>query len=166
MTLPDFSTLPNDLRTLVQQHWRAFSDSGQSLPPALSSGLMRVWAGSDYVAEQMIRRPALTEWLAQSGRLSGRLDASQLRDELRQALLDVADEADLQRRLRHLRHCHMARIIWRDLIGDQGRSLYADTVHDLSLLADSLIDVALDVLFRWATAKTVRPPTRRAIRFT
>jgi glutamate-ammonia-ligase adenylyltransferase len=157
MTLPDFSSLPDDLRTLVEQHWRAFSDSGQSLPSALSGGLPRVWAGSDYVAEQMIRRPALTEWLAQSGRLSGRLDVSGLRAELQQALKDVTDEADLQRRLRHLRHCHMARIIWRDLLGDQGRSLYADTVHDLSLLADSLIDVALDVLFGWATAKDGTP---------
>ncbi len=157
MTLPDFSSLPDFLHALVEQHWRAFSDTGQSLPPALSASLPRIWAGSDYVAEQMIRRPALTEWLAQPGRLSGRLDASQLRAELQQALVDVADEVDLQRRLRHLRHCHMARIIWRDLLGDQGRSLYADTVHDLSLLADSLIDVALDALFNWLTAKDGTP---------
>ena len=157
MTLPDFSSLPEFLRAPVEQHWRAFSDYGQSLPPSLSAGLPRVWGGSDYLAEQMIRRPALTEWLAQPGRLVDRLDASGLRAELQQALAGVTDEADLQRRLRHLRHCHMSRIIWRDLLGDQGRSLYADTVHDLSLLADSLIDVALDVLFGWAVAKDGTP---------
>ena len=159
MMLADFSSLPDSLRALVESHWRAFVDSGQSLPDALAKDLPLVWAGSDYVAEQMIRRPQLTEWLARPGRFVARLDPDALRDELDSLLADVADEAELQRRLRYMRHCHMVRIIWRDLLrGGGGRtSMYADTVHDLSLLADTLIDVALSVLSRWAIARDGTP---------
>jgi [glutamine synthetase] adenylyltransferase / [glutamine synthetase]-adenylyl-L-tyrosine phosphorylase len=153
MMPPDFSSLPDSLRALAEQHWRVFVDSGQNLPDALRGDLPRIWAGSDYVAEQMIRRPALTAWLAQPGRFSGRLDGRSLRAEIDQELAAASDEAVLQARLRHLRHCHMARIIWRDLLGENGRSVYADTVHDLSLLADTLIDSALTVLHSWAVPR-------------
>src|SRR5690554_4469209 len=153
MTAPDLTSLPDSLRPLVDAHWRAFVDSGQSLPEILQPNLARVWAGSDYVAEQMIRRPDLVQWLAQPGRLQGRLNEHELRQSLNAALADVNDEADLQQRLRFMRHCHMARIIWRDLTGPRGQSVYPDTVHDLSLLADCLIDAALAVLHRWATER-------------
>ena len=157
MTPPDLTSLPDALRPLVEAHWRAFRDSGQSLPDSLAASLARVWACSDYVAEQMIRRPALTAWLAAPGRLQARLVPEALRQELAAALDGVGDEADLQQRLRFLRHCHMARIIWRDLCGAGGQSVYADTVHDLSLLADSLIDAALAVLHGWAVARDGEP---------
>ncbi|MDF1628620.1 MAG: bifunctional [glutamate--ammonia ligase]-adenylyl-L-tyrosine phosphorylase/[glutamate--ammonia-ligase] adenylyltransferase [Alcanivoracaceae bacterium] len=155
----DFSCLPDSLRSLVESHWRAFIDSGQSLPEVLVGDLPVVWAGSDYVAEQMTRRPELTQWLAVPGRFASRLDPLALRGELDQLLDGVDDEAELQRRLRFMRHCHLVRIIWRDLLGSSGRggSVYADTVHDLSLLADTLIDVALTVLYRWATARDGTP---------
>jgi [glutamine synthetase] adenylyltransferase / [glutamine synthetase]-adenylyl-L-tyrosine phosphorylase len=159
MTSADFSSLPESLRALAETHWRAFSDSGQTLPVALTADLPRVWAGSDYVAEQMIRRPALAAWLAEPGRLTAKLDRAALRAEVDAALAEVSDEAGLQRALRYLRHCHMARIIWRDLScsGGHSNALYADTVHDLSLLADTLIDAALSVLHRWASVRDGNP---------
>ena len=92
MMLADFSSLPDSLRALVESHWRAFVDSGQSLPDALAKDLPLVWAGSDYVAEQMIRRPQLTEWLARPGRFATRLDPAALREELDGLLADRSEE--------------------------------------------------------------------------
>ena len=167
MTKVDFSALPDvptdsspeTLRTLAESHWQNFVASGQTLPEVLCRDLPIVWTGSDYLAEQMVLRPALTQWLAQPERLHGRLDEQALRAELSQALVAVNDEAELQRRLRFFRHCHMARIIWRDLAGifERQHSGYMDTVHDLSLLADVVVDSTLAVLYRWAQTNDGTP---------
>ena len=151
MLAVDFSHLPEALRASVTRHWQTFNESGQSLPASLAADLPRVWAGSDYVAEQMCRRPALVQWLVQAP-LDRTLQPEQLREEVAAALDGCQDEADLQQRLRQLRHCHLVRIIWRDLlsrVADPATG-YHDTVADLSLLADVLIDAALGLLYRRA----------------
>lgn len=151
--LPDFSELPELLQDVVRRHWQSFSDSGQSLPASLERELARVWAGSDYVAEQMVRRPALVQWLAQSP-LGERLDAATLTAQLLQELSGCDDEAAFHSALRVFRHRHMCRIIWRDL---SGRGNFSDCVADLSLLADTLIAGALDWLHQRACAKDGTP---------
>ena len=154
MTQPDFSVLPQTLRAAVLLHWQRFTESGQSLPAHLVADLPRVWAGSDYAAEQMCRRPPLLRWLAQAP-LDRPLLAGELRREVEQALQGCQDDAELLQRLRELRHCHLVRIIWRDLLSRVSDPLagYQHTVADLSLLAEVLIDSALAALYQRATER-------------
>ena len=147
------TSLPAPLQALVQHHLEHFADSGQSVPPALQSHLSRVWAGSDYVAEQMCRRPALTEWLA-AQQLDQPLQAQSLKTALDELLQGCDDEAALHQVLRQFRQQHQCRIIWRDLTSQAD---FEATVADLSLLADTLIDGALDWLYQRACDKDGTP---------
>ncbi|EKF75441.1 glutamate-ammonia-ligase adenylyltransferase [Alcanivorax hongdengensis A-11-3] len=162
MTEPQYHSLPDELSVLVSQHWQRFVEAGHRLPDSLHKDLPRVWAGSDYVAEQFIRDPQLGDWLAACG-LTRPLDAASLAEEVQEAVSGCVGEDDLKRALRRLRHRHMSRIIWRDLaaIGD-----YHSTVADLSLLADTLISVALERLYGWACERNGTPvgPDGEAVR--
>ena len=153
MNEPQYQSLPDELSVLVSQHWQHFVESGNAMPAALHDDLPRVWAGSDYVASQFLRDPELGQWLVDS-ELSQPLEAESLHQQVREQLTDCDSEDELKRRVRRLRHRHMVRIIWRDLagIGD-----YHSTVADLSLLADTLIDEALALLYRWACERSGTP---------
>ena len=153
MNEPQYQSLPDELSVLVSQHWQSFVESGHVMPSVLHDDLPRVWAGSDYVATQFQRDPELGQWLADSD-LAQPLTADGLRQQVRERLADCDSEDELKRRIRRLRHRHMVRIIWRDLagIGD-----YHSTVADLSLLADTLIHESLDLLYRWACARSGTP---------
>ncbi|MDX1802657.1 MAG: bifunctional [glutamate--ammonia ligase]-adenylyl-L-tyrosine phosphorylase/[glutamate--ammonia-ligase] adenylyltransferase [Alcanivorax sp.] len=153
MTEPQYQSLPDELSVLVSQHWQRFAEAGHAVPEALLKDLPRVWAGSDYVAEQFIRDAGLGDWLLQSN-LARRLDASSLTEDVQQAVSRCDSEDDLKATLRRLRHRHMTRIIWRDLtaMGD-----YHSTVADLSLLADTLISAALEQLYGWACERNGTP---------
>ncbi len=153
MSLPDLSALPAPLQALVTTHLEHFADSGQDLPPGLQADVATVWAGSDYVAEQMCRRPELVEWLAQQT-LTQPLDATALRQALAAMLNECDDEAALHAALRQFRQRHQCRIVWRDLTA---LADFRATVADLSLLADTLIDGALDWLYQRACAKDGTP---------
>ena len=153
MKEPQYHALPDELSVLVSQHWQHFVESGHRIPDALLDDLPRVWAGSDYVAQQFQRDPGLGQWLEDSDP-SGALVESSLRETVQEQLAACHNEDELKRALRRLRHRHMVRIIWRDLagIGD-----YHSTVADLSLLADTLIQEALAVLHGWACEKSGTP---------
>ncbi|MGJ3255256.1 MAG: bifunctional [glutamate--ammonia ligase]-adenylyl-L-tyrosine phosphorylase/[glutamate--ammonia-ligase] adenylyltransferase [Alcanivorax sp.] len=153
MKEPQYHALPDELSVLVSQHWQHFVESGHRIPDALLDDLPRVWAGSDYVAQQFQRDPGLGQWLEESDP-SGALAEDSLRRTVQEQLAACHNEDELKRALRRLRHRHMVRIIWRDLagIGD-----YHSTVADLSLLADTLIQEALTVLHGWACEKSGTP---------
>lgn len=154
MTTPDFTALPALLADAMQRQWERFAEAGGQLPAQLLEALPDVWTGSDYVAERMIHTPAMAHWLAQPGVLDTPLQAASLRREVIEALRSAADEATQMSALRQLRHRHMVRIIWRDL---SGLGDYHSTVADLSLLADTLIDAALEKLYRAACKRDGTP---------
>ncbi|MCG8394367.1 MAG: bifunctional [glutamate--ammonia ligase]-adenylyl-L-tyrosine phosphorylase/[glutamate--ammonia-ligase] adenylyltransferase [Pseudomonadales bacterium] len=162
MNEPQYHALPDELSVLVSQHWQHFVESGHAMPADLLDDLPRVWAGSDYVATQFQRDPELGQWLVDSD-LARPLQVKNLQEQVRERLQACATEDDLKRALRRLRHRHMTRIIWRDLagIGD-----YHTTVADLSLLADTLIHEALEVLYGWACERsgTPRGPDGKPVR--
>ena len=112
MTEPQYHALPDELSVLVSQHWQHFVESGHRIPDSLLDDLPRVWAGSDYVAQQFQRDPGLGQWLQDSDPTQPLAEAS-LRQTVRELLGDCDNEDELKRALRRLRHRHMVRIIWR-----------------------------------------------------
>lgn len=186
----DFSALPESLKEQCTRHWQVFLAAGGILPKRLQALLPRVWAGSDFVAEQMARQPELATWLASEGVLDTALSRADWQAELQAVLAGVEDETALARQLRKLRNRQMCRIIWRDLAArgnaadasnrvagsaahgafptgyagsaggsraDTSANPYADTVADLSLMAQSLVDAALDKLMAWTCEQQSAP---------
>ena len=109
-----------------------------------------VWAGSDFVAQQMLRSPQLLCELAEQGLLQRARDLDEMASELREWASSCEDDEGLARALRRFRNREMLRIIWRDLV-DQAP--LQETLEELSELADSCIRVGLERLYHWASQK-------------
>ena len=92
--------------------------------------------------------------LAESGELAASLQPGALGEALHGVLEGVTDEAALAVRLRRFRRRQMVRIIWRDITR---RASLAETLEDLSELADISIRQGLDHLYRWAVEKWGTP---------
>ena len=107
----------------------------------------RVWEASDYVVQSCMRDPQLLVELTGSGDLQRRYSAGEIAGRLQEKLAGVLIEADLYQRLRQIRRREMVRIIWRDLA--RSASL-AETLEDLSALADAVVQQTLDLLYGWA----------------
>ncbi|MCB1802661.1 MAG: bifunctional [glutamate--ammonia ligase]-adenylyl-L-tyrosine phosphorylase/[glutamate--ammonia-ligase] adenylyltransferase, partial [Gammaproteobacteria bacterium] len=123
-----------------------------AFPPA--AAIDTVWQGSDFAAQLCLRQPGLLAELHGSGELERGLAPGEMHRALAADLDGVADEADLESRLRRFRQRQMLRIIWRDLL----RSAPLDeTLEDLSELADVCIRLALDHLHAWAIEKSGVP---------
>ncbi len=116
---------------------------GVDPPAALRDEARYVCACSDFVADSLERDPALLDWLA--GELSSpRADGDY--DVRAQALfLEHEDEPSFMAALRRLRCRELVRIAWRDLAGRAG---VAETLGELSALADAAIRAAQDFAVR------------------
>ena len=118
--------------------------------PALIDELKLVWGGSEYVMQSCMRDPGLLSGLLNSSDLHRSYAAGEMERRLRSELQEINDEAQLQRGLRLFRRTQMVRIIWRDLAGV---APLAETLEDLSALADACVDLALEQLYAWAVTK-------------
>ncbi len=114
----------------------------------------RVWEASDYVAQAAARHPGEFAALLDSGDLDRPYGRGDLAARLAAALADCPDEPALHRALRVARRRELTRIIWRDL-GDL--AALAETLEDLSELADCCIREALDHLQAWTRAELGTP---------
>jgi glutamate-ammonia-ligase adenylyltransferase len=135
------------------RHWRSDSPAlAETLCAAngFEQELLKVWEGSDFVAQCCIREPELLMRLQQSGGFMTAYSEGEMASRLTHVLTEVADEAGLQRQLRRFRNEQMVRIIWRDL---SQRAALAETLADLSALADTSVDQALRLLYLWAIEK-------------
>jgi glutamate-ammonia-ligase adenylyltransferase len=112
--------------------------------------LKTVWEGSEFVAQSCQRDSGLLSALYGSGDLYRAYESGEMAQRLSARLEGVADELGLHSLVRKFRRYEMVRIIWRDL----GRlAPLAETLEELSALADACIDQALGVLYRWAVEK-------------
>lgn len=146
--------LPANLASGVNKVWAAFTDAWAAqgaqadlnlLAPSLPA-LCRVWACSQFVADACVRTPQLLYDLCQSNDLQAVYQPDQLRRQLQQQLQACESEQQLSRLLRLFRRREMVRIAWRDIAGDAD---LAETLRDLSMLAEVCIDEALQLLSRW-----------------
>ena len=126
-----------------------FSEQWQqllSIDDAISESAKQVLAGSNYVSQWGDRYPDRAEALFVSDDINNVYDAQGYQQRLTIALESVADETVLHQQLRYFRQREMVRIIWRDLAGWAG---LAETVRDLSAMADACIQQSLDILHQW-----------------
>ncbi|HAO25253.1 MAG TPA: bifunctional glutamine synthetase adenylyltransferase/deadenyltransferase, partial [Methylophaga sp.] len=128
----------------LSDHWQSILQNKQNL---LHSA-MTVLAASEYVMNQGDRQPQRLIELFQSGDLEMAYEGDGYQQRLQSRLAEVNDEASLHQQLRIFRQREMVRIIWRDL---SGWADLAETVRELTALADCCVEQALNKLYQWQT---------------
>jgi glutamate-ammonia-ligase adenylyltransferase len=160
----------SDSSTLAEQAARAWHDWREraraegiipAVSPDLAEELLKVWEASDFVVRACRQQPRLLVELLESGDLSRCLDPGELGQRLEAQLAEVADEAALCQTLRVFRRYHMVRIVWRDIAGT---ALLAETLEDLTTLADACIASALTRLYDWTTSELGVPRSEEGAR--
>jgi len=146
------SSIPEPLQPRITQLWQHYLEQ-TATPVTATPLLLKVWCVSDFVAQHCIRDPALLTALFDSGDLDRSYQPGELRQRLVEALAGVDNEAALGQQLRLFRRREMVRIAWRDIAG---LADLATTTGDLSDLADSCCDLALQWLYpahcqQWGT---------------
>jgi glutamate-ammonia-ligase adenylyltransferase len=114
--------------------------------PELQGSAEAVLSGSDYVTHWGLRQTAQLSELLASGAIERKQTLAEFDQILAEQLAKVSDEAGLHRGLRQFRQQQMVRIIWRDLAGWAD---LAETVADLSAMADVCIQRSLAMLHQW-----------------
>jgi glutamate-ammonia-ligase adenylyltransferase len=152
--------LPDPLVAGVARHWDDLTATAPALAQRIQAdearlgSLIRVWAASDFVARSCTRAPDMLAELIESGDL----DRAYPTDALMRRLTAVAEAADAQGTLavalRGTRLREMVRIAWRDLAGVAD---LAETLRELSWLADACVDAALGRLHVWEVARRGEP---------
>ena len=152
--------LPDILVDDLERKWQEFTQSSASqkidLPkdPQIIAALQRVFAFSDFVAQNCIRDPSLITHLIDSRDLQQKYSKNDYEQRLQKALTDVKDEAAFIHVLRVYRCREMMRIAFRDLCG---WSNFAETVADLSAMADACLEHTTAVLYSWLCEKSGVP---------
>jgi len=141
---------PAALHELLNTYWSQWSEAvqqeGASATEFLSAEtLLDVFASSDYIARQIIKKPALIREYCQSNDLELLHTADDYRQRLTDQIGDFSADELLMSQLRKFRHYEMIRIAWRDLTGVATTS---QTLKELSWLADACISVTLEILYQ------------------
>ncbi|MFZ2725290.1 MAG: bifunctional [glutamate--ammonia ligase]-adenylyl-L-tyrosine phosphorylase/[glutamate--ammonia-ligase] adenylyltransferase [Methylococcaceae bacterium] len=150
--------LPELLQIQVSNHLAQFQDKLKTLQlefnpsPDLASDLIKVWASSLFVSENCVREPQLLLELINSNDLFIAYSQTTYSEKLKQYTIN--DETHLMKLLRHYRRREMLRIAWRDIAGLADLN---ETLLELSWLADSCIQYALDYLYQVACEKRGTP---------
>lgn len=161
-----YSSLSAALQSVFSLHWQKLTEAAQrdfsvrlaglSKDQTICDELVRVWVGSDYVAELCCATPALLFDLVDSGDLSRNYSKQIVIEKLAARLESVTNEEALMRELRLFRQRELVRIIWRDLART---ATLVDTTTHVSWLADVCIDQALNWLYGQACEKWGVPST-------
>lgn len=120
----------------------------------LAASASAVLAGSDYLIQRGERHPQSVQALVQSGDLQRVYTEQYYQQSLQTLLVDCETETQLHQQLRQFRHREMTRIIWRDLADWAD---LAETIANLSDLADACISQTLAILYDWQTASSGTP---------
>lgn len=145
---PTIDFLPSPLQAVVLRHWQRLDTAMMArylaLAPERLERLLRVWAASDFVADYCVTQPELYLALEASGDLDRNYPAEEYRQQVRQLLISVSNEAELMQRLRRWRRREMVRIAYRDLtrLAD-----FVATSGELSTFAAVAVEAALGWLY-------------------
>lgn len=156
--LPRYSAkLPDALQSLAQSFCNQLNEklTDEDRPifdnQAFAESVLKVSCCSQFISESWLRDPSVITGLVQSGDLF----SDSRREQYTHYLLEhsVDTEATLAKLLRQFRRREMIRIAWRDLAG---WSDLDETLTDLTILAETCIQTALDFFYqqackRWGT---------------
>jgi glutamate-ammonia-ligase adenylyltransferase len=156
------NAFPQPFKQLAERYWQDFLSvaeaNGITVPgDEFQAALQPVAVLSHFIATTCVRKPSLALDVWASGDLARPCAASEYCRRLQQALAGVQNQVQLGERLRDFRQREMVRIAWRDLLG---RSALGATMEELSTLADTVLDQALDHLYAWQ-CNEVGTPTGR-----
>jgi len=126
----------------ISQQWQQLLLADKRLSDTASHVLI----GSQYAKQWGERYEDRAKALISSGDIHIDYDESAYQQRLTTALETVSDETQLHQQLRYFRQREMVRIIWRDLAGWAD---LAETVRNLSALADACIEQTLAILHGW-----------------
>ena len=131
----------------------------QEIDPLILSFLssheaQKVLACSQFVANYCLRNPEEFKALCDSGDLESKASREIYASRLAIVLEKVGDESELQKVLRKFRNREMVRIAWRDIAGLAGLE---ETMKDLSLLAEEMLDQTLNKLHSWLVERFGEP---------
>jgi glutamate-ammonia-ligase adenylyltransferase len=139
----------------ISEQWQSILSSASQ---ALSAE--KVLVASDFVTQWGHRQPKAAKLFVASGVLETIYTDDEMTTQLASALTDVADETALHRQLRLFRQQQMVRIIWRDIAGWAD---LAETVRDLSAMADACISQALNLLHKWQSESLGSPTNAEGV---
>ncbi len=141
--------LPDVLRDPLAESWEMYVEAstgaGLEVPRNrdLTTSMMRVWAGSEFVTRACIDDPSLVTGFLDDGCLLADYAAGEYPRKLARLLEGVRDAKTLGRLLREFRNREMVRIAWRDLAG---WAPLDEVLHGLTALADACVQASLDHL--------------------
>ncbi len=118
----------------------------------LLNSLADVWSCSQFVSSSCLQKPAMLIELINSRRLFSDRARENYMPFLQQQ--NIAAESELMSILRHFRRREMVRIAWRDLAG---WAELKETLTDLTVLAETCIQFALDFVYRQACSRWGTP---------
>ena len=150
--------LPQPLQEEIARHWAAFGVAASKVgvkPPTgpLLEQMVRVWACSEFVARACVREPATLADLLAGGDLGTIYAPGAYAARLEQLLANVTDD-QLGTTLRRFRRWETIRIAWRDLAG---LADLAETLGDLTDLAEQTVDATLACLHTWQCQRYGQP---------
>jgi len=143
--------MPVELRASVTAYLGSFHRAAKAAKvrlvthPDLLKVLWRVWAYSEYIADSSVQNPAMLAELIGGGDLLTDYSSTEYDEKLHILCAELDSENELASVLRQFRRREMVRIAWRDL------AKWSDidtTMRELSALADSVIKVTNDCLYR------------------
>lgn len=144
--------LPESLRATIDLTQWSEQLTEFELPENFAQSMVKVWAMSEFVAENCNRKPEILLDLIQSGDLFKTYDENTYCEKLAQK--NIETEADLMIALRHFRRREMIRIAWRDISDWEELT---QILRELSWLADACIQKALDFLYQEACERRGTP---------
>ncbi|MCW9023538.1 MAG: bifunctional [glutamate--ammonia ligase]-adenylyl-L-tyrosine phosphorylase/[glutamate--ammonia-ligase] adenylyltransferase [Gammaproteobacteria bacterium] len=153
--------LPETLQPVVSQSWqewltvaRSAGISIEKWDETVAETLPLVWVSSDFVTNTCVRHPLWMSGLIESGDLLSSFSLDKWQECWSESVEHVIDMDSLQQVLRQFRNRAMLRIIWRDIAGWAD---LAETTRDLSWLAETCIDGAMEKLYQWQCEESGTP---------
>src|SRR5271170_1220544 len=126
--------------------------------PATRRILLRLFASSAYLSTIFIRHPDMLDTLVRSGVAATRRTPAELREELAELIAASPDFESKLDALRAFRHQEFLRIAIADLAGELE---LLDVEHELTKLAETVLDEAMALARIQTEARFAIPPTMR-----
>ena len=163
--MQDLEFLPEPLKEIASRYWLRlvehpdYTDQLKFLleqDSQLRQELLRVFAASDFVANQLLSRPDLLLQLATRRQDTESNLESRLRQELESLLTQdyVTGIEELKQRVRNFHRLEYLLVIWRDICG---LADVREICSRMSELADSTLQISLEVLHHWSCQEFGQP---------